>query len=189
MLTTYLQRLDDSFAGTARESELITHGLDAESFNRRPSPDRWSVGECFGHLNVAGFLLLPALRESIEMARSRGMISDREPRYTFLERWFIRANSAEPRRRRRSPVMYRPSVTHTIDVTIPRFIELQDELRRAVADASGLDLHRARATSPVSRFVTMGIGAWFEATDAHQHRHLRQARKVLDDAGTPAAPW
>ncbi len=145
------------------------------------------MGECIGHLNVAGYLLLPRLETAIEEARKNGMTSDRPPRLNFMEKRFIRANDPDVRRRRRSPKVYVPSVRHTIDVTIPRFIELQHDLRRVVADAAGLDLRRTRAASPVSRFLKLGIGAWFEATDAHQRRHLRQAQMVRDDPEFPGS--
>ncbi len=34
-------------------AESITHGLTREQFAWRPEPGRWSIGECFAHLNAA----------------------------------------------------------------------------------------------------------------------------------------
>ena len=182
---TYLQRFDDAFQEAADESRKLVSGLNDSQFNWRPGPERWSIGECIGHLNVAGYLLLPILEEAIADARDKQMTADGAPKYTFIERAFIRANSAEPRKRRRSPKLYRPPVNHSLDESIPRFVKLQNDLRRVAAASESLDLARIRVPSPISRFLKLGVGAWFEVTDAHQRRHLRQARLVREDERFP----
>jgi hypothetical protein len=51
---------------------------------------------------------------------------------------------------------------------------LADRLRRA----NGLDLVRARVTSPVLRWRRFSLGAAFAMLAAHERRHLCQARRV-----------
>ena len=51
--------------------------------------------------------------------------------------------------------------------------------------ANGLDLARARVTSPAARFVRMPLGSSFAAMLAHERRHLAQAGRVLTAVGFP----
>jgi hypothetical protein len=60
-------------------------------------------------------------------------------------------------------------------------VQYIDRLRQS----NGLDLARARITSPVTRWLRMPLGSAFALTIAHEQRHLAQARRVCE---TPAFP-
>jgi hypothetical protein len=54
-----------------------------------------------------------------------------------------------------------------------------------LGQASGLDLARARVTSPVAGWLRLPLGSVFAATVAHEQRHLEQARRVITTPGFP----
>jgi hypothetical protein len=54
-------------------------------------------------------------------------------------------------------------------------VQYIDRLRQA----SGLDLARARVSSPAARWLTMSLGSGFALMAAHERRHLWQARRVI----------
>jgi hypothetical protein len=56
-----------------------------------------------------------------------------------------------------------------------------DRLRQA----NGLDLARARVSSPVAKWLRMPLGSGFLTMVAHERRHLAQARRVLQTPGLP----
>jgi len=60
-------------------------------------------------------------------------------------------------------------------------VQYIDRLRQA----NGLDLARARVSSPVTRWIRMPLGSGFAMMVAHQRRHLAQARRVLSAEGFP----
>lgn len=62
---------------------------------------------------------------------------------------------------------------------VDEFLALQDELAEHVNEAEGIDLRRLRLSSPAIPLLRISLGAWFEATLAHERRHLSQARRVL----------
>lgn len=175
------------FESVEREARELVGALNDDQFNWRPAADRWSVGECLEHLNVAGYLLLPKLRDAIEEGRLAGRVASGSMRYRMLERAFIRMMSPESRMRFKTPPMYSPQVRTKIDLTVPRFLDLQRSFRLEVERSDGLDLRQIRVVSPVTRYLTMGIGAWFDATIAHERRHLAQARGVMTTDGFPAS--
>jgi hypothetical protein len=51
--------------------------------------------------------------------------------------------------------------------------------------AKGLDLARARVTSPVASWLRMPLGSSFAAMLAHERRHLAQAARVISAEGFP----
>lgn len=182
-LPAHIRRFLAEFTSIEEEANELTSGFTNEAFVWRPSPDRWSVGECIEHLNVAGFLLLPQLRAAIDQAHARGVTGSApkestSPRFTLLERLFIRSMSPEVKIRLRTPGAYRPIAELEVEATVERFCGLQQELRRVATDAASLDLRRVRVTSPANRFLRMGLGAWLESTAVHERRHLLQAQKV-----------
>jgi hypothetical protein len=54
-------------------------------------------------------------------------------------------------------------------------LEYIEHLRRA----NGLDLARARVTSPVSKWLRFSLGTLFAVIAAHERRHLCQARRIV----------
>src|SRR5690606_26037175 len=46
--------------------------LTDDQLNRRPSPDKWSVGQCLEHLNIVGGLYLPTITRKLKQAKERG---------------------------------------------------------------------------------------------------------------------
>jgi len=54
-------------------------------------------------------------------------------------------------------------------------VQFIDRLRQA----NGLDLARARVSSPVARWIRMPLGSGFAMMVAHERRHLQQARRVI----------
>ena len=49
-------RLTRSLDHTRDELRRLVAGLSAEQWSWKPAPDRWSVAECFAHLNETGGL-------------------------------------------------------------------------------------------------------------------------------------
>jgi len=68
-------------------------------------------------------------------------------------------------------------------VSLLQFLRVRDQLAERVRQADGLDLKRARVTSPVTRLLRMPLGAYFAFILAHERRHLWQARQVRNARG------
>ena len=55
---------------------------------------------------------------------------------------------------------------------LPQFLRSQELLLRLLGSAEGVDMERARYTSPIARMLRMNLMAAFCTTAAHQRRHL-----------------
>jgi hypothetical protein len=163
----------------------IVANLGDSQFTWRPSPDRWSIGECFEHLNLTAAAFIPAIDAAIEDARARNLRSAGPFVYPLFERMFVASNEPPPRRRFRAFKAYRPPSRLSRDTVMNAFSSWQDRLAERIERADGLDLRRARRRSPVLPIMKWSLGTMFSLVLAHERRHIWQARQVRNTKGFP----
>ena len=163
----------------------IVANLDDARFTWRPAPDRWSIGECFEHLNLTAAAFVPASDAALEDARARNLLSKGPFVYPLFERLFVASNEPPPRRRFRAFKPYRPSVRLSHDAVMNAFSAWQDRLVERIKRADGLDLRRARRRSPILPIMKWSLGTMFALVLAHERRHIWQARQVRNERRFP----
>jgi len=67
----------------------------------------------------------------------------------------------------------------------PKFARIQDDLSQLMDDAWGVDLGKARFSSPFLRVVRLSLGTGLSLLLAHNRRHVWLAREVMDWDGFP----
>ena len=182
-LAGYLLQLDEIDADTGK----LLWGLTESQFHWSPMAARWSIAQCVVHLEIIGTRYLPSLDETIERAEAENLLSRGPYRYGFLERWIVHATEPPPRIRLRTPSSTRPPDDRLLADVTGNFRLLQDELRKRIRAANGLDLARAKVTSPFVKALKMGLGPCFAFLLAHERRHLWQARQVRNHEAFPPA--
>jgi len=180
-LADCLRQLDSVDADTAN----LLNGLTETQFHWSPMPSRWTIAQCLMHLVIFGGKYLPILDETIENARADRLLSRGPFRYGFIERWFVRSTEPPPGIRLRTPVSARPPDDLPLPGVIANFLTMQDEIRKRIRAANGVDLARAKLASPFIRSLKMGLGPCFEFIAAHERRHLWQAWQVRKDETFP----
>lgn len=149
----------------------------------KPTPDAWSVLECFEHLIVTGELYFPRIREGLRRARRTGAEAPFRP--AFLGRLFLRSLDPETRRKLKTFDVFKPA-QGTDDVgIIDRFLAQQDDLRALLQEADGVDLNSGTFASPVTRLVRFTVGEGLTVLVVHERRHLEQARRVTQLSAFP----
>jgi hypothetical protein len=170
------------FRSMKEEATTLAADVDDDSLQKRPNPEMWSVAQIFDHLNTAGWLLLNPLEQAIQRGQEKGPYGEPPFQYGFISRWFIRSMQPSSGWTFTAPSVFEPASNETLypQETVEEFRALQDQFARCVADAEGLDLRRIRVSSPAVPLLRISLGAWFEATLAHEDRHLEQAERVLE---------
>jgi hypothetical protein len=107
--------------------------LSPNQFNWRPSPDRWSVGQCVEHLNITTERYLPVLRRALSDARAAGKVASGPFVLGFLERWFLGSMEPPPKRRFRTGKSFVAAPDLDPATTMERFTSLQAALPAASA--------------------------------------------------------
>jgi hypothetical protein len=169
------------FVAVKREARALTDGVSDDRMLARPGPDAWSAVECFEHLNTAGWLLLERMERAMMNAHENGPHGTPPFDYGFISRLFVRSMKPDSFLSLSAPSVYEPAPPATLHPheVVVEFLALQDDLAGCIAQAHGLDLRRIRLASPAVPLLRISLGAWFEATQAHERRHLAQARRAL----------
>ena len=181
-----LEGYGDQLLSVRQDGAGLMSGLSDAQFNWRPEPGRWSVAGCFDHLNKsAGLIFIPKIDAAIATARARSLKSDGPFAYSAFERWAIRNNDAPPRRRFKASKKAQPAPHLDRDQVRAEFLRWQDELKRRIQDANGLDLKRAKEPFPFWPFM-WSLGSFIQMMISHERRHIYQARQVRQHPGFPA---
>jgi hypothetical protein len=184
-LTPQLQGLVSDFREIVREIRAVAEGLSREQFNWRPGSGRWSISDCFGHLNIVGSEQLPVIDFALREVRSRGWHSRGPFRSGIMGRWLIQTTEPPVRRRMRASENHIPPSDQLPDIVVPALLDLQDQLMERLIAANGLSLTRARVPAPGRRVLRLNLYALFVYLAAHERRHVEQAWRVRRDRMFP----
>jgi hypothetical protein len=176
-----LETYQDQLLSIRQDAEGLMASVSDAQFNWRPAPTRWSMGECFQHLNIcAAQLFVPRIDRAIAAARSQGLTSPGPFVYPAMQRVFLRTSEPPPRIRFRAPASVKPAQLHPIATVRQEFLEWQERIAARIEQADGLDLRRATAPSPMPLW-NWSLGTFLAVTLAHERRHIWQARQVRND--------
>jgi len=178
---TQFETYQSGFLDLKDESAALFENWSPQTLQTAPNPETWSVAQIFDHMNTAGWLLLHSLEDAIEEGRTDGPFGTPPFEYGFVSRWFVRSMQPSSGWTFTAPSVFEPDDANTLypNEVFEEFRGLQDRFADCVAAAEGLDLRRIRLPSPALPLLYISLGAWFEASLAHQQRHLEQARDVL----------
>ena len=176
-----LEDYQSRFIKLKDDATTLVADVNPATLQARPNPDTWAAVQCIDHLNTAGWLLLRSLEKTIQRAQKKGPFGDPPFEYGFVSRWFVHVMKPSSGWTFDAPSLFEPEAPNTLypNEAVDEFLALQDELAEHVEATKGLDLRRLRLSSPAIPLLRISLGAWFEATLAHEKRHLEQARDVL----------
>ncbi len=179
--SSQIEQYANRFRSVRAEAQSLVAGVSDEVLLRPPEPGRWSAAQCFDHLNTVGWLLLSRMERQINDAQEHGPFGEEPFRYGFVSRtmiWLMQPTSNVPIP---APSSYTPDAPFTLQAhtVVTEFLQLQDDLVDCVHRSKGLDLRRVRVPSPAAPILTISLGAWYEATIAHERRHLAQAESAV----------
>jgi hypothetical protein len=151
----------------------------ARLFTIRPTPNQWSAAECLSHLSLSTELFLPALRKTIDEARSRGLTAAGPPRMDMLGRilrWFL-----EPpvRSRVKTKPEFVPRSIRAKAEALAEFMRWQKQLVVLLQSSSDVPIGRLKVVSPFDTRLKYNVYSAFMILTAHQRRHLWQAEQAV----------
>jgi len=180
-----LEDCRQQFEQVREETVRLVAGLNNVQFNWRPGAGQWSIGECLGHLQIAGDAQRRGIDAAMEQGRARGLTGEPPFRYPVLQRWILNATAPPSRRRFRSPRRFHPVEGQPLTAVVPTFLHLQRQFLERIELANGLDLARVKVVTPISRYYRFCLGMVFAQVAAHERRHLLQAGRVREHPNFP----
>ena len=173
--------------GVTADARDLTAALSDAQFGWRPAPGQWSIAECLDHLTQTGRVSVGHIRETLADARRRGLYSRGPFRYGLLGQMVVRSMGPRPRMKFKAPAAFRPLPERPRLEVERDFFALQDELLGLLRESNGINLRRAKVTSPVTKLLRLSLGQEFALLIAHEQRHLWQARQVRANPAFPPA--
>lgn len=184
-LNPEVERLVYQLKVIRQEAEGLLVDLGSEQLTWRPAPDRWSVSECFAHLNTINRKMGEEIEKSVTRGRQANLVSDGPFTYGFLARMFHRMTEPPVKRRFKSPAAFIGPAGQPWPQIEADWKSTHDRIDDLLQRANGLDLARVKVQSPASRWIAypLGIAFWIHA--GHDRRHLWQVRQVINDVRFP----
>ena len=157
--------------------------LDDASFNKKPSMEKWSIGECFQHLNLTLNIYIPQMMELVEQKEIYPKHTDTFS-HSFLGK--IAVKSMTPKKDSTIPYKMKtfgdlkPLKTHGGQKSIlDDFLAFQEDILYMITALSDMSLTKPKITTAAGKWLKMGIGDALHFMVAHNQRHLQQAQNVL----------
>ena len=180
-----LSKLIEGTRANTREAQEVFGDLDSEQLNWKPSPEQWSVAQCFDHLIVTNTDYFPLIQELAGGQHKRSF----QERLPLLPRAFgsIVLNAVQPQAQRKFKAIpkFQPSNSAIQGDIIARFQAHQEDVIKHMKMTEGLDLKKTIITSPVMSIMTYSLLDAFKILVAHERRHMAQAKRVMDTQGFP----
>lgn len=163
------------------EAKNFVGPLESETFTRKPSPETWSIAECYDHIIRYNEIYL----DQIDRGLKKAEISYEEEVYNPGFLWKRIFKWLEPPYKRKigtlAPFDPADAAELNKEQVLDGFLRIQDQylLRLQEAREHSIDLGSKTARNPVFSFIRMRLSECFGVVDAHQRRHLWQAEQVL----------
>lgn len=170
------------FKQAARDAALLAESYDHRELTARPAPGRWCAAECIAHLNEFGNLYYNRMQRAVETASPDEISESARFRPRIFWRGVVRIFEPPYKLKMKTIRSFRPGGQQIdAEAIIANFETLQDrfveQLKRC--RQKGVDLNRVKAGNPALPFVKMRLSECYAVLDAHQRRHLWQARQTL----------
>ena len=177
-LTPEIDDLRKQFEQLSADADALVGPLTDAQFFWQPAPASWSIAQCIDHLNVTARLYLPKVDQAIADAIRRGVYGEGPFRYALVGRWLTRSQEPPAKFRSRTLKVFHPPPDRSRADIMAAFRAYQVQFIDRLRQANGLDLSRARVSSPAWTWLRFSLGSAFALTTAHERRHLWQARNV-----------
>jgi hypothetical protein len=179
-MNSQLERIRAEAAANRALVQELCAGLTDEKLKWREGPTRWSIAENLVHLAKTVEMCTPALDKAIGDARREGKLSDGPFEQGTMGRFFVWYVEPPPKIKLPAPKSLLPKFEGSGAEALQAYLGSQDEILGKLEAANGVDLRRARFTSPFASFVKMDLLALFSVWTAHERRHIEQMRAVLE---------
>jgi len=159
--------------------------LNIEQLNWKPSPDRWSVAQCFDHLVTSNAAYFPIF-ESVINGQKKSRAIERFPLLPNLwGKLLIKSLDPKATRKLKAPGRFQPSSSDISGSIIEDFMKQQTKVAESIEAIGNLNPARIVITSPAASMITYSLMDAFRIIVVHEKRHFQQAQRVTQEQGFP----
>ena len=169
----------------ANEAKSTFGHLNPSQLNWKPSPERWSVAQCFDHLIAAHKGYFPIIDNVI--AGKKRTLWERMPGLPGLAgKMLLKALDPANTRKMKAPKSFEPAQSDISGSVIDDFVDQQGKIVEKMKATEHLDLERIVITSPALAAITYSLMDAYRIIVVHAQRHFQQAKRVMEESAFPA---
>ena len=179
----FLRKMEDLARDQKSMIENTFLDLDTDLLKKRPSEDKWSIAECFAHLNLTLDIYLPQMDNAIEQTEKYTPPAE-EFKYSLLGKLALYA--MEPKKDktfRLKMKTFKKLEPQQSDLNskeeLNHFIEHQEKTNQIIEDLKKINIGKAKIITAMGPLLKMRIGDALHFMLAHNQRHILQAQNVL----------
>lgn len=168
-------------------SEKFTH-LTEEQFNYKIAPEKWSIAECFEHINIANKHYHNLFREKINTyPKNTQKESFKSGKMGAYFTKMLKPVNDEIKKPIKTIKKFKPATdlkkASAINgaETVSYFLKEQKELLTLLEESKKVDLEKVRIKSALGSWLLFKLGDAFMFIIGHTQRHIIQAENVLKE--------
>ena len=169
----------------ANEAKSTFGHLTPSQLNWKPSPDRWSVAQCFDHLITSNNGYFPVI-DNVLAGKKRTFWESMPVLPGLAGKLLIKSLDPASTRKIKAPKRFEPAQSDISASVINDFADQQSMIVEKMKATEHLDLEKIVITSPVSAAVTYSLMDAYRIIVVHEQRHFQQAKRVMEETGFPA---
>ena len=159
--------------------------LSASQLNWKPSPERWSIAQCFEHLLTSNKGYLPII-ESVRTGKKQTRFVERLPVLPGLAgKLLLKSLDPASTRKLKAPKNFQPAQSDISAGILDDFVAQQEQLIEGMRSTGHLDLEKIVITSPALSFVAYSLMDGYRVIVTHEKRHFQQAQRLAAEPGFP----
>jgi hypothetical protein len=179
-----LETVSEALQSAEKDAANLVRGLSPKQGDWRPYAHSWSIRQCLDHLAKTNVTYARALEQAVSRSKgSGGRTSELAP--GWFARWFIAQMEPPVRKKFKTFAIVAPAGTGSVRDALKAFETSHELLRRMLESAATVDFNRVRFRNPFVSLFRFSIATGLLIVNAHDRRHLWQARQIAEMAEFP----
>ena len=179
-----IQEITSAMSDVADDAKAIFSALSLDQLNWKPSEKGWSVGQCLDHIIKTNHEFDAEFAKLASGTRKNSFWENVSPFSGWAGRFLVNAVSEDSKKAKAPSVRIVPPSDIDADI-VERFSDEIAEVNEKVAACANADREKTIVTSPFLFVFTYKLDDAFTVLVEHSKRHVRQARRVMENDGFP----
>jgi len=182
LISEYKSQLAEIIIGVNNKFGNLTH----RQINWKPSPEKWSIGQCLRHITQLNNAYYPEIEKKIQEAEKNNRHAKKIFRPNLLGKVVISSLKPGGKKTFKAYEVFKPMESE-ISLSVIRDFEINNEKLALFMNRSiPFDLNKIKITSPANRWFRFQLGALFNMIIVHEQRHILQAENVMKNTDFPS---
>jgi hypothetical protein len=176
-----LARLD----GVQQQSQKNFGTLTESQLNWKPSPEKWSIGQCLDHLINTNKTYFPTFDSILSGKHRLSFFQKINPFKKSIGAMMVRTLGPQVQKKFTAPKIFEPSSSNITPSIVNDFSVQQETVKTYFRKLIAIEPSKIFIASPVSSLFVYSLEDALQIIAGHEERHLTQAEHVLQHSNFP----